>query len=278
MIAQAGESLYVGQQGRFFAQVSAAREELAGLGAPLLYRERRSTTTPAGRRLRRRAFGRRRHRHARRRAQHRRAGRPLGAPLRAVSGRIRRRRVRRLGCRDRRGGNAVLRGSGRALTSRWSTPLSSSDETTTACERGPLTIDTSGLTVAGRRVLQVVADSEYTALFRRQYEALLRGEPGATLDEGRQAVAACAPSTVRLRGRTGGAPPTWRRSLSRIVRVIFTNPGACSRPPRKRTSSETPAPGGRPGVQRTSPGAITSTAFCAASAVGRLPIARGKIS
>jgi predicted dehydrogenase len=41
MIAQAGDHLYVSRQGRFFAQVSAAREELAGLGAPLLYLERR---------------------------------------------------------------------------------------------------------------------------------------------------------------------------------------------------------------------------------------------
>jgi hypothetical protein len=47
--------------------------------------------------------------------------------------------------------------------------------------------------VAGRRVLQVDADREYTTSFRRQYEALLRGEPGVTLEEGRQAVAAvCA--------------------------------------------------------------------------------------
>src|SRR5690349_10545304 len=43
MIAELGDRLYVGQQGRFFAQVRAAREELAGLGAPLLYVERRST-------------------------------------------------------------------------------------------------------------------------------------------------------------------------------------------------------------------------------------------
>jgi hypothetical protein len=43
MIDAAGDRLSVGHQGRFFAQVSAARAELAGLGAPLLYLERRST-------------------------------------------------------------------------------------------------------------------------------------------------------------------------------------------------------------------------------------------
>jgi predicted dehydrogenase len=43
MIAQIGDRLHIGQQGRFFAQVSAARQELDRLGAPLLYLERRST-------------------------------------------------------------------------------------------------------------------------------------------------------------------------------------------------------------------------------------------
>src|SRR3954470_15915444 len=42
LAARAGDRLYVGQQGRFFTQVRAAREELVGLGAPLLYLEHRS--------------------------------------------------------------------------------------------------------------------------------------------------------------------------------------------------------------------------------------------
>jgi hypothetical protein len=72
------------------------------------------------------------------------------------------------------------------------------------CSRGTLVIDPSGLTVDGRRVLTVDADREYTASFRRQYEALLNGEPTASLAEGRLAVAA-----VRAWYRSaasGGAP------------------------------------------------------------------------
>jgi hypothetical protein len=62
-------------------------------------------------------------------------------------------------------------------------------ETTIVCARGTLVIDPSGLSVDGRRVLTVDPDREYTASFRRQYEAILRGEPTASVSEARQAVA-----------------------------------------------------------------------------------------
>jgi predicted dehydrogenase len=203
MIAQAGDRVYVGQQGRFFTQVSAAREELAGLGAPLLYLERRSMDY--ARPERPAWFGD--------------AGLAgggiamlvgvhsidracwlLGAPLRAVAGSV-----------------AVPAGSAvetHAACTYFAGGLGAHltlvdcpeffHETTIVCERGRLTIDPSGLTVAGRRVVQVDGDREYTASFRRQYEALLRGEPGVTLDEGRQAVAAvCA---LYRSAASGGAP------------------------------------------------------------------------
>jgi predicted dehydrogenase len=190
MIARAGERLYVGQQGRYFAQVSAAREEMARLGAPLLYLERRS-------------------------ADYARPDRPgwfadarlagggivmlvgvhsidracwlLKAPLRAVAGSV----AVPAGSTIETDAVATLHFAG-GLSAHL-TFVDSSEffhETTIVCERGRIVIDASGLTVAGRRVVQVDADREYTASFRRQYEAILRGEPGATLDEGRQAVAA----------------------------------------------------------------------------------------
>jgi predicted dehydrogenase len=77
-------------------------------------------------------------------------------------------------------------------------------ETTIVGARGRLTVDPSGLTVAGRRVLQVDPDEEYTASFRRQYEAILRSEPGATLAEARQAVAAVR--ALYRSAASGGAP------------------------------------------------------------------------
>jgi len=190
MIAQAGDRLHVGQQGRFFAQVGAARRELAGLGAPLLYLERRST-------------------------DYARPDRPdwfadpalagggiamlvgvhsidracwlLGQPVRAVAGSV-----------AVPAGWAVETAAAATLhfTDGMRAHLTLVDspeffhETTIICARGRLTIDPSGLTVAGRRVLRVDGDREYTASFRRQYEAILRGEPRATLAEGRQAVAA----------------------------------------------------------------------------------------
>jgi predicted dehydrogenase len=193
MITAAGDLLHVGQQGRYFAQVAAAREELTALGAPLLYLDRRSTdyTRPdrpawftdahlAGGGI------------AMLVGLHSidRAAWLLDSPLRAVAGSV-----------------AVPAGwtveTDAALTLHFATGpaahLSLVDspaffhETTIVGERGRLTIDTTGLTVNGRRVIQVDADREYTASFRRRYEAMLRGEPGATPAEGRQAVAAvCA--------------------------------------------------------------------------------------
>jgi hypothetical protein len=77
-------------------------------------------------------------------------------------------------------------------------------ETTIVCERGRLTIDAGGLTVSGRRVLEVDGDREYTASFRRQYEALLRGGPTATPAEGRQAVAAV--HALYRSAESGGGP------------------------------------------------------------------------
>jgi predicted dehydrogenase len=204
MIAQAGGRLYVGQQGRYFAQVSAAREELARLGAPLLYLDRRST-------------------------DYARPGRPgwfadarlagggiamlvgvhsidracwlLGAPLRAVAGSV----AVPAGWVVETAAAATLYFADRPRAHL--TLVDSPEffhETTIVCARGWLTIDASGLTVAGRRVLRVDGDREYTASFRRQYEALLRGEPGATLDEGRQAVAAVG--ALYRSAASGGAP------------------------------------------------------------------------
>jgi predicted dehydrogenase len=204
MIAQAGDRLHVGQQGRFFSQVSAARDELAGLGVPLLYLERRSFDYT--RRDRPGWF-----------ADARLAGGGiamlvgvhsidracwlLGAPLRAVAGSV----AVPAGWAIETAAAATLyfaEGPRAHLTLVDSPEFF--HETTIVCERGTLTIDPCGLTVTGRRVLQVDGDREYTASFRRQYEALLRGEPGATLDEGRQAVAAvCA---LYRSAASGGAP------------------------------------------------------------------------
>jgi predicted dehydrogenase len=209
MIAQGGDRLYVGQQGRFFSQVSAAREELAGLGAPLLYLERRSTDyarpeRPAWFTDARLAGG----GIAMLVGVHSidRACWLLGAPLRAVAGSV----AVPAGSAVETDAVATLyfEGGLRAQL----TLVDSAEffhETTIVCERGRLTIDPSGLTVAGRRVLQVDGDREYTASFRRQYEALLRGEPGATLEEGRQAVAAvCA---LYRSAAYGGAPVALHR-------------------------------------------------------------------
>jgi predicted dehydrogenase len=189
MIAQAGDRLHVGQQGRFFAQVSAAREELSRLGAPLLYLERRSTDyarpdRPAWFTDARLAGG----GIAMLVGVHSidRACWLLGVPLEAVSGSV-----------------AVPAGwsvETDAVATLWfagglPAHLTLVDsphffhETTIVCERGRLVITGSGLTVNGRLVLEVDGDREYTASFRRQYEALLRGQPGTTLEEGRQAVA-----------------------------------------------------------------------------------------
>jgi predicted dehydrogenase len=208
MIAQAGDRLYVGQQGRFFAQVSAARQELAGLGAPLLYLERRSSDyarpdRPAWHADARLAGG----GIAMLVGVHSidRACWLLGAPLRAVAGSV-----------AFPAGWAVETAAAATLYFAEGTPahLTLVDspeffhETTIICERGRLTIDPSGLTVAGRRVLQVDGDREYTASFRRQYEALLHGEPGPTLNEGRQAVAAvCALYRSAASGGTAVALP-----------------------------------------------------------------------
>jgi predicted dehydrogenase len=204
MIAQAGDRLYVGQQGRYFAQVSAARRELAGLGAPLLYLDRRSTDYArpdrpswfADARLAGGGIAMLVGVHSIDRACW-----LLGAPLRAVAGSV-----------AVPAGSAVETDAVATLYFAEGPPAQLTlvdspeffHETTIVCERGRLTIDPSGLTVAGRRVLQVDGDREYTASFRRQYEALLRGEPGATLDEGRQAVAAvCA---LYRSAASGGAP------------------------------------------------------------------------
>jgi predicted dehydrogenase len=186
--AAVGE-LLVGQQGRFFGQVQAARDELARLGEPLLYVERRS-------------------------ADYRRPHRPawfadpvlagggivmlvgvhsidraswlLGSPPVAVAGSI----ATPVGwsVETSAAGTVHLGGGLRAHLALIDSP-EFFHETTVVCSRGTLVIDPSGLSVDGRRVLTVHADREYTASFRRQYQALLRGEPMATLAEGRLAVA-----------------------------------------------------------------------------------------
>jgi hypothetical protein len=160
--------------------------DLAVPGTPL---DRLRPPGPA-RPVRGRPIGRRGHRHARRRAQHR-------------PGVLAARRTARGGARS------IAVPAGWAVETDAAATLYFADgprahltlldsphfvhETTIVCERGRLSIAASGLTVAGRQVLQVDEDREYTASFRRQYEALLRGQPAATLDEGRQAVAAvCA--------------------------------------------------------------------------------------
>ncbi|GIF52091.1 hypothetical protein Afe04nite_66300 [Asanoa ferruginea] len=204
MIAQIGDRLHIGQQGRFFAQVSAARQELERLGAPLLYLERRSTDyaradVPAWFADPALAGG----GIAMLVGVHSidRACWLLGGKLEAVAGSV-----------------AVPAGwaveTAAAMTLHFAeglrahlTLVDSPDffhETTIICERGRLVIDGSGLTVGDRRVVEVDGDQEYTASFRRQYEALLHGQPLATPDEGRQAVAAvCA---LYRSARSGGAP------------------------------------------------------------------------
>jgi predicted dehydrogenase len=184
------DGLHVGQQGRFFAQVRAARAVLAGLGSPLLYLDRRST-------------------------DYRRADRPawfadpalagggiamlvgvhsidraswlLGSPPQAVAGSTA--TPDGWAVETSAAATVYLADGMRAHLTLVDSP-SFVHETTVVCSGGTLVIDPSGLSVDGRRVLTVDADREYTASFRRQYEALLAGEPTATLAEGRLAVAA----------------------------------------------------------------------------------------
>ena len=225
MISAAGERLHVGQQGRFFTQVRAARSHLAGLGTPLLYRERRSTSyrrqdlsswfadaSLAGGGI------------AMLVGVHSidRACWLLGKPLRALAGTI----SVPHGWSVETGASATLffDGGMRAEITLVDSP-EFFHETTIVCSLGTLHITPSGLTVRGRRVLSVDADREYTESFRRQYEALLTGSPSATLAEGRQAVAAV--EALYRSARSGGA----------VVRLV------------SRTSSA--AAGGTPtGVER----------------------------
>jgi predicted dehydrogenase len=204
MITAAGDRLYVGQQGRFFAQVRAARAELAGLGAPLLYLERRSADyarpdLPAWFTDPRSAGG----GIAMLVGVHSidRACWLLGARLRAVAGSVAVPDGWAVECAA--AATLYFAEGVRAHLTLVDSPQFV-HETTIVCERGGLTVDPSGLTVAGRRVLRVDADEEYTASFRRQYEAILRSEPGATLAEGRQAVAAVR--ALYRSAASGGAP------------------------------------------------------------------------
>ncbi|WP_433606041.1 Gfo/Idh/MocA family protein [Dactylosporangium sp. CA-139114] len=189
IIAACGDRLVVGQQGRFFAQVRAAREELAGLGRPLLYLERRST-------------------------DYARPDRPawFTDPVRAGGGIAMLvgvhsidRAAWLLGARPVAvAGSVAAPGGSPVETSAAATLFLDTGvrahltlvdspvffhETTIVCERGTLTVDPAGVSVGGRRVLEVDGDREYTLSFRRQYEAVLRGEPTATPQEGRRAVA-----------------------------------------------------------------------------------------
>jgi predicted dehydrogenase len=203
MIAAAGGALHVGQQGRFFAQVEAARAELPRLGEPLLYRERRST-------------------------DYARPDRPawftdaavagggiamlvgvhsidracwlLGSSPLAVAGSV----TIPAGWSVETAATATLYFAGgiRADLTLVDTPTFV-HETTIVCERGTLTIEPDGLSVNSRRVLTVDPGREYTASFRRQYEALLGGDPMATLQEGRCAIAAV--HALYRSAATGGA-------------------------------------------------------------------------
>jgi predicted dehydrogenase len=204
LIAEVGDLLYVGQQGRFFAQVRAARDELTRLGAPLMYLERRSL-------------------------DYARPDRPAWfTDARAAGGGI----AMLVGVHSIDRACWLLRGRLRAVAGSIATPAGWEVESTAAatlyfadappahltlvdspeffhetvivCERGRLTIDASGLSVNGRRVLQVDGDGEYTASFRRQYEAILRSEPGATPVEGRLTVAAV--HALYRSAASGGAP------------------------------------------------------------------------
>ncbi|HEY0534931.1 MAG TPA: Gfo/Idh/MocA family oxidoreductase [Actinoplanes sp.] len=187
---RAAGDLVVGQQGRFFGQVRAARSELARLGEPLLYAERRST-------------------------DYRRPDRPawFADPALAGGGTVMLVGVHSI---DRAcwllGSSPVAVAGSTATPEGWSVETSAAatlylaggmrahltlidspayfHETTIVCSRGTLVIDAEGFCVDGRRVLTVDADHEYTASFRRQYRAILDGSPMATLAEGRLAVAA----------------------------------------------------------------------------------------
>ncbi|MEV6842226.1 Gfo/Idh/MocA family oxidoreductase [Actinoplanes sp. NPDC051411] len=182
--------LVVGQQGRFFEQVRAARGELARLGRPLLYLDRRST-------------------------DYQRPDRPgwFADPALSGGGIAMLVGVHSI---DRAAwllGSAPVAVAGSTATpDGWSVETSAAatlyladgmrahltlidspvffHETTIVCARGTLVVDAEGLSVDGRRVLTVDGDREYTASFRRQYRAILRGAPMATLAEGRLAVAA----------------------------------------------------------------------------------------
>jgi len=182
--------LVVGQQGRFFEQVRAARDELARLGEPLLYVERRST-------------------------DYRRPGRPawFADPVLAGGGIVMLVGVHSIdrACWLLDSAPAGVAGA-TATPAGWTVETAAAatlhlanglraqltlvdspeffHETTIVCSRGTLVIDPSGLSIDGRRVLTVDADREYTASFRRQYRAILDGSPMATLAEGRLAVAA----------------------------------------------------------------------------------------
>lgn len=189
MIGADSGGLLVGQQGRFFGQVRAAREELAGLGEPLLYLDRRST-------------------------DYRRPDRPgwFADPALAGGGIVMLVGVHGIDRACWLLGSAPVAVAGSvAVPDGWSVETSAAatlhlasglraqftlidspeffHETTIVCSRGTLVIDAGGLSVDGRRVLTVDGDREYTASFRRQYRAVLDRAPMATLAEGRLAVA-----------------------------------------------------------------------------------------
>jgi predicted dehydrogenase len=204
LIAEAGDRLYVGQQGRFFAQVRAARDELTRLGTPLMYLERRS------------------HDYARRDdpawftdARSAGGGIAMLVGLHSID-----RACWLLEARLRAVAGSIAVPAGWAVESTAAATLYFADaapahltlvdspeffhETTIIGERGRLSIDPSGLTVNGRRVVHVDPDDEYTASFRRQYEAIVRCEPVATPAEGRQAVAAV--HALYRSAASGGVP------------------------------------------------------------------------
>jgi predicted dehydrogenase len=182
--------LVVGQQGRFFEQVRAARDELGRLGDPLLYLDRRST-------------------------DYQRPDRPAWFADSALAGGgiamlVGVHSIDRAGWLL--GSPPVAVAGSKATPDGWSVETSAAatvyladgmrahltlidspvffHETTIVCSRGTIVIDAEGLSVDGRRVLTVDGDREYTASFRRQYRAMLQGAPMATLAEGRLAVAA----------------------------------------------------------------------------------------
>ncbi|WP_433219437.1 Gfo/Idh/MocA family protein [Dactylosporangium sp. CS-047395] len=186
--AQPGQ-LYVGQQGRFFGQVMAAKDELSRLGAPLLYLERRST-------------------------DYRSPGRPAwftdqelagGGIAMLVGVHSIDRACWLLDTRPHLVAGSVARPGGLAVETSAAAVLSMESgvqahivlvdsteffhETTVVCAGGTLIVDPQGVRVDGRRVHTVDGDREYTLSFRRQYEAILNGEPVATAEEGRTAVA-----------------------------------------------------------------------------------------